>query len=87
MNTIDEAPLTVAALIQAVSEAGGDVSAIYLGAGNPEDRYAIVSAHEGWQVYYTEIGQKLEFKTFRSESEACSYAMRLLRADDTVWRK
>ena len=87
MTPTDDTPVTVEALLQAVVAAGGDVSAIYVGAGNPEDRYAIVNTFDAWQVYYSEKGQKLKFKAFRSEADACAYAMVLLRADQTVWRQ
>lgn len=65
---------------------GCNTQAIFLGSGNPEDRYAFIQIPSGkWQVYYTEKGQTLEFREFSEASAACAYLVQLLENDATVW--
>ena len=67
---------------------GCDTQAIFLGAGNPEDRYAFIQNPLGqWQVYYTEKGQALELREFSEAGLACAYLVQLLEKDVTIWTK
>ena len=81
------APVTVEQLLSIVSADGGDVGAISLGRGNPEDRYCIVQDGDGWHVFYAERGQRYEQQAFSTEHAACAYLWQLLSNDETVWRQ
>lgn len=78
--------MKVGELLSQLVTHGGDVRAIYTGAGNPEDRYAIVQEEGKWQVFYSERGERLELCAFTSEDDACEYLLKLLEKDETVWR-
>ena len=45
----------------------------YLNGGLPNEAYTIGKTTRGWEVYYSERGQKSNLKIFASESEACKY--------------
>ncbi|MBU6121894.1 hypothetical protein [Hymenobacter siberiensis] len=45
----------------------------YLNGGLPNETYTIGKTTRGWEVYYSERGQKSNLKIFTSESEACKY--------------
>ncbi len=79
--------MNVAELLNTLTKRGVDIRAIYTGYGNPEDRYAIVKDGLIWHVYYSERAQKLEWRQFSNEAEACEYLMDLLAKDGTVFAK
>ena len=74
-------------LLDEVVRRGGDTRAIYLGEGNPEDRYAIVKDEQSWNVYYSEKGEQFGLRQFATEGEAGRYLLGLLERDETVWRR
>ncbi|MFC6223292.1 hypothetical protein ACFP2F_08575 [Hymenobacter artigasi] len=45
----------------------------YLNGGLLNETYTIGKTTRGWEVYYSERGQKSNLKIFASESEACKY--------------
>lgn len=61
--------------------------AVSIGVGLPyeSERYCIVEENGHWRVYYSERGAKGGLKQFRSEDDACSCMMDLLRQDSSVW--
>lgn len=77
--------MNVKDLLQHVASRGGDVSAIFLGDGNPEDRYAIVDENGVWKVFYSERGERFELRVCAGEAAACDYLLELLERDKTVW--
>ncbi len=77
--------MNVDELLKQVAKRGGDVRAIYTGTGNPEDRYALIQEGGAWKAFYFEEGERLEFRVFASEAEACEYLLQLLIKDETVW--
>lgn len=77
--------MTVDDVLNEVVRCGGDANAIYVGKGNPEDRYAILQDARIWKVYYSEKGQQLELQQFGTEKEACEYLLSLLKQDQTLW--
>jgi len=52
--------------------------------------YRIAPIHDilgdGWEVYYSERGNKNDLVIFRSESEACDYFLRLILHTPTTRR-
>ena len=52
--------------------------------------YRIAPMHDllgdGWEIYYSERGQKNRLLTFRSESEACDEFLRWILRDSTLHR-
>ena len=79
---------TIVSTLATLASRGCDIRAVYLGDGNPEDRYAILrTSSVTWEVYYLERGEKLERQEFDAEGNACAYLVELLDSDATVWRK
>lgn len=78
--------MNVTDLLSDLARRGADTRAIYTGAGNPEDRYAIVRDGDLWEVYYSERGEQHELRRFSTEAEACEYLRSLLAKDETIWR-
>ena len=79
--------MTVNDLLNELVRRGGSTRAIYVGNGNPEDRYAIVQDGRTWEVCYMEKGERLETQQFATEEEACEYLLNLLEKDQTIWGK
>lgn len=77
--------MVVQDLLKEVLRRGGDPRAIYVGIGNPEDRYAILECNGHWKVFFSEKGEELELRYFNTEGQACEYALHLLEADATIW--
>lgn len=44
-----------------------------LSGGLPNEAYCIHENDFGWEVYYSERGNKTGLKIFQNENEACSY--------------
>lgn len=47
--------------------------------GLPDERYCLAKTKHGWEVYYSERGEKAGLKQFNSEHEACEYFYQRLR--------
>ncbi len=41
--------------------------------GYPNESFCLIKTDNGWEVYYSERGQKSSAREFSSESEACEY--------------
>jgi len=39
----------------------------------PNEQYCITQSAEGWEVYYSERGNKSGLKVFKNEEAACEY--------------
>jgi len=46
--------------------------------GYPNEAFCLINTEDGWEVYYSERGQKSGCRQFSSESEACEYMERKL---------
>lgn len=46
--------------------------------GYPNEAFCLINTEDGWEVYYSERGQKSGYRRFSSESEACEYMERKL---------
>lgn len=44
-----------------------------LNGGLPNERFCLSEANEGWEVYYSERGNKTGLKEFDNEGDACEY--------------
>lgn len=44
-----------------------------LSGGLPNEAYCIAKNKSVWEVYYSEKGEKSEYRKFNSEEEACKY--------------
>jgi hypothetical protein len=52
--------------------------------GLPPERYVLGQASDGWEVYYSERGERTDLVHFDTEDEACDHLlMRLLRDPTT----
>lgn len=54
------------------------VDSYSLNGGLPNDAYCLNRIESGWQVYYSERGNKTGLKVFDNESDACYYLFKLL---------
>lgn len=52
--------------------------------GLPHERYVLSISEGGWDVYYSERGQKTGLKSFETEDDACSYLLETLLKDRTT---
>ena len=69
-------------------EEGVMESAYSLEGGLPWDQYVLSEDSAGnWSVYYSERGEKLGLRTFRTEDEACLYMLQRILADPTTRRR
>lgn len=72
-------------LIKKLKEKGILESAYSLNGGLPGDKYVLSDDGYGvWSVYYSERGERIGEKNFKSESEACTYLLKKLLSDPTV---
>lgn len=42
----------------------------------PNVAYCLIKNEDGWEVYYSERGEKSDIQQFASESEACEYLLK-----------
>ena len=47
--------------------------------GYPNEAFCLIKSDKGWEVYYSERGQKSSVREFSSESEACEYLKQKLK--------
>ena len=52
--------------------------------GYPNEAFCLVENESGWEVYYSERGQKRGTKQFSTESAACEYLAKKLDKYSTV---
>lgn len=50
-----------------------------LDGGLPPERYCLARSRTGWEVYYSERGEKSWLKEFASEHEACEHLYKELK--------
>lgn len=50
-----------------------------LDGGLPDECYCLAKTKNGWEVYYSERGEKAGLKQFTSEHEACEYFYQRLK--------
>lgn len=55
-----------------------------LSGGLPSEAFCINSTGKGWEVYYSEHGEKTNLRTFNTESEACEYFYKYITSDRVV---
>ena len=75
-------------LKSALDAAGIAEHAYFLAIHDPGEVYRIAPINdllgEGWEVYYSERGNKNDLLIFRSESEACADLLRRVLGDPTT---
>ena len=49
-----------------------DLYSLLIG-GFPNEALCLIKNEDGWEVYYSERGQKSDVQQFENESEACEY--------------
>lgn len=77
--------MNVCALKDALESANIDERFVSLD-GSARDE-SLVLEHDpvmGWRVYFSERGQRIRERTFRSEDQACQYIFDTLSRDPTV---
>lgn len=52
-----------------------------------EDRTCLIEEGGCWEIYFFERGQKKDIKQFSSEAEACSFLLRQMKSDLSIFRK
>lgn len=55
-----------------------DLYSLLIG-GFPNEAYCLIKNEDGWEVYYSERGQKSDAQQFENESEACEYLFEELK--------
>ncbi len=55
-----------------------DLYSLLIG-GFPNEAYCLIKNEDGWEVYYSERGQKSDVQQFENESEACEYLLEELK--------
>ena len=55
-----------------------DLYSLMIG-GFPNEAYCLIKNEDGWEVYYSERGNKRGTRQFASESDACEYLEERLR--------
>ena len=80
--------MNLAELKSALDAAGVSERAYSLASRDPGEVYRIAPIHDhlgdGWEVYYSERGNKNDLLLFRSESEACADLLRRVLRDPTT---
>jgi len=76
--------MTVAELKAALAKEGIANSAYSLHGGLPTEAYCLGRSPEGWEVYYSERGQKTRLRLFNDEHLACDFLFKQLLADATT---
>lgn len=72
--------MTVEELKKRLDEIGvpDDLYSLLIG-GFPNEAYCLIKNEDGWEVYYSERGEKSDIQQFASESEACEYMLEELK--------
>ena len=72
--------MTVEELKKRLDEIGvpDDLYSLLIG-GFPNEAYCLIKNEDGWEVYYSERGQKSDVQQFENESEACEYLLEELK--------
>ena len=52
--------------------------------GLPNEAYCLTKTDSGWEIYYSERGNKNGLKKFVNEQDACDYFFSTLTEDSTV---
>ena len=55
-----------------------DLYSLLIG-GFPNEAWCLIKNEDGWEVYYSERGQKSDVQQFENESEACEYLFEELK--------
>ena len=55
-----------------------DLYSLLIG-GFPNEALCLIKNEDGWEVYYSERGQKSDVQQFENESEACEYLFEELK--------
>jgi len=55
-----------------------------LSGGLPSEAYCIGKTNLGWEVYYSERGNKNKLKIFNNENNACDYFYKRITSDSVV---
>ena len=55
-----------------------DLYSLLIG-GFQNEAYCLIKNEDGWEVYYSERGEKSDIQQFASESEACEYMLEELK--------
>lgn len=63
--------MTLKELIERLDKEKIPKNSYSLEGGLPNDRICLAKTPTGWEVYYSEMGQKYEVKTYKLEEEAC----------------
>jgi hypothetical protein len=56
----------------------------YLGGGLLDDTVTLHRTGDGWEVYYSERGQKYDVRTFLTEDEACRHFLAFISRDGST---
>ena len=70
--------MTKIELEKKLREEGVRVDSYSLNGGLPNEAYCLNRTESGWEVYYSERGNKTGLKVFDNESDACGYLFQLL---------
>ena len=73
--------MTTRELGQALVAVGAPAHAYSLTGGLPNEAYCLDGTGAGWQVYYSERGNKNSIASFDNESEACQFFLELIRKE------
>jgi hypothetical protein len=68
-------------LANKLQEKGINPNSYCLDGGLPNEAYCLNNSANGWEVYYSERGDKSGLKIFQNESDACIYLYKLLVND------
>lgn len=60
-------------LLEKLQESRIPADAYCLSGGLPSECYTLAACDEGWQVYYSERGEKTGYREFKEESAACDH--------------
>ena len=52
--------------------------------GLPNEAYCLDRTGAGWQVYYSERGNKNSLASFDNEAKACQFFLEKIRKDETL---
>lgn len=52
--------------------------------GLPNEEFCLNNLGDYWEVYYSERGQKSQYRKFITESEACQYFLNFITSDSVV---
>ena len=72
--------------LQALEKAliAGEFRGWYLNGGSLSETYTISKTAQGWEVYYSERGQKTNRRVFACESYACQYFLDTISGNNSA---